>query len=73
MMILAFLMNGEPNISIMTIVMKLRKPRPMYSADPHLLISRCLEIPFHCGCDLRQGIRGVDGGTQTEDTRCGGP
>lgn len=36
MMILAFLMNGDPNISTKTIVMKLRKPRPMYSAEPHL-------------------------------------
>jgi hypothetical protein len=37
MMILEFRMNGEPNISTRTIVMKLRKPSPMYSADPHLL------------------------------------
>jgi hypothetical protein len=37
MMILALRMKGEPNISTMTMVMKLRKPRPIYSADPHLV------------------------------------
>jgi hypothetical protein len=39
MMILAFRMKGDPNISTMIMVMKLRKPRPMYSADPHLPMS----------------------------------
>lgn len=35
-MMLMFFKNGEPNISVMTMLMNDRKPRPMNSGEPHL-------------------------------------
>jgi hypothetical protein len=35
-MILIFFRNGEPNISVMIIVIKERNPRPINSGEPHL-------------------------------------
>jgi hypothetical protein len=36
MMILMFFMNGEPNSSVKSMLMKLRKPSPMNCGDPQL-------------------------------------
>lgn len=69
-MILAFFRNGEPNNSVIMMVMNERKPRPMNSGEPHLR-NEVNNPGATQGIILRKRMFGRCGRTESERTARG--